>query len=118
MAAFLRILRTPLGAAPEHVRRAWIGLEIPIIVEKEFVVQSVLDTELPKSRLQLWWWKLTGRLARRRGFAVYVNDALSALERERPLEASWWRQNAPHLCMPGQVFIFDAECGERVELGR
>ena len=115
MTSVLRILRTPRGAAPEHVRRAWIGLELPLLEDREFVVQSILETELPKSRLQLWWWKLTGRVARQRGFSVFVHEALSALERERPLEASWWRQNAPHLLVPGSVFVFDTECGERVD---
>lgn len=115
MASRLRILRTPTGAAPEHVRRAWIGLELPLLEGGQYLVQGVLDTERIQSRLQLLWWRLTGRVVRQRGFSVYVLDALDALERERPLEASWWRHNAPHLCVPGSVFVFDAACGEPVE---
>lgn len=114
MVGRLRILRTPAGDAPEHVRRAWVGLELPLIEDREFVVQSVLETAPIRSRLQLFLWRLTGRIKRQRGYSVYVNDALAALERERPLEAAWWRQNLPHLCVPGQLFIFDAVCGERV----
>jgi hypothetical protein len=43
-----------------------------------------------------------------------VLDALSELERERPLEAAWWRQNAAHLCLPGKAFVFDGKRGEIV----
>lgn len=114
MATLLRILRTPQGAAPEHVRRAWIGLELPIIEDREFLVQSVLETGQVQSRLQLFWWKLTGRLRRQRGFSVFAHEAIAILARERPLEAAWWRQNAPHFCVPGSVFVFDAQCGESV----
>lgn len=115
MGSRLRILRTPHGAAPEHVRRAWIGLELPLLEDRDFVVQSVLETEVPRSRLQVLWWRLTGRLVKQRGYSVYVADALEALERERPLEAAWWRQNVPRMMFPGSVFVFDAECGERVD---
>jgi hypothetical protein len=115
MSSRLRILRTPMGEAPEHVRRAWIGLELPILHDGRYLVQGVLDTERIQSRLQLFWARLTGRVVKQQGFSVFVLDALEALERERPLEASWWRNNAPHLCVPGSVFVFDAACGERVE---
>lgn len=35
---------------------------------------------------------------------------LSVLEGRGP-----WRQNAPHLCVPLENFVFDASCGEVVE---
>lgn len=114
MSGRLRIARTPQGDAPEHVRRAWIGLELPLFDDRDFLVQSVLDAERVRSRWQLLWWRLTGRARRQRGFAVLVLDALAVLEQTRPLEAAWWRQNAAHLCRPGLVFVFDAGCGERV----
>ena len=117
MARLLRILRTPEGAAPEHVRRAWVGLELPLHDEREFLVQSVLDAERVRSRWQVLWWRITGRLRRQRGWSVFIVDALAALERERPLEASWWRQNSPHVNTPGQVFVFDTGCGEIVDAG-
>ena len=77
-------------------------------------MQSVLDSGRVRSRLQLLWWRLTGRIETQQGFAVSVIDALELLERERPLEASWWRNNAPHLCVSGSIFVFDSGCGERV----
>jgi hypothetical protein len=109
----LRILRVPEGAAPEHVRRAWVGLELPLLDQRDFIVQSVLETGRMRSRWEMWWWRLTGRARRQRGYAVLVLDALAVLETERPLEAAWWRQNAAHLCRPGALFVFDAGCGER-----
>ena len=110
----VRIERTPQGDAPEHVRRAWIGLELPLLDDRDFVVQSVLDDGRVTSRWQAFWWRLTGRTRRQRGFAVPVLAALQELEQSRPLEASWWGENAAHLCQPGLVFVFDAGCGERV----
>lgn len=113
--AYLRILRTPTGAAPEHVRRAWVGLVIPLIMEGKFVVQSVLEQGFPQSTLDRLWARLTGRLQKKPGFAVLTLDAIAALEAARPLEAAWWRANAAHLLVPGGVFVFNPECGEVVE---
>lgn len=111
----LRILRTPTGAAPEHVRRAWVGLELPLIGEGDFVVQSVLEQDFPRTRLERLWARLTGRLRKGPGFAVFTLEALAVLEAARPLEAAWWRANAGRLFVPGGVFVFDAQCGEVVE---
>lgn len=113
----LRILRTPAGAAPERIRQAWVGLELPLQAEQEFIHQSVLDQARTRSRVRLAWWRLTGRVQRARGFAVSVLDALEVLEQHRPQEATWWRTNAAHLCVPGAIFVFDAACGERVDAG-
>lgn len=115
MAKRLRISRTPSGAAPEHVRRALVGLELPLREAGEFALVSVLEARGPSSRVEAWWWRLTGRVKRSRGFSVPVLDALAVLEAARPLEAAWWRQNAPHLCLPLKHFVFDASCGEVVE---
>lgn len=89
----LRISRTPTGAAPEHVRRAWVGLEL-------------LGGRGPSSRVEAWWWVITGRAKRSRGSSVAVLDALAVLEAARPLEAAW---------QPLENFVFDAACGEVVE---
>lgn len=86
-----------------------------MIAEGAFSIQSVLDPERARSLLQVWWWHITGRVRRDRGFVVPVLDALAVLERARPLEAGWWRQNAPHLCEPGKTFVFDLACGELVD---
>jgi len=107
----LLILRTPAGAAPEPVRQARVGLELPVSAAGEFTLQSVLDPEAPRSQVAQWWWRLTGRLKRDRGYAVFVVDAREVLERRHPTEAAWWRQHAPHLCVPGRVFAFDRACG-------
>ncbi|MBL8918578.1 MAG: hypothetical protein JNJ54_06925 [Myxococcaceae bacterium] len=111
----LRIVRTPSGAAPEHVRRAWVGLELPLLGAGSWEVQSVLEQSGPRSRLDRWWRRLTGRLSHQQGFAVATLDAITVLEKERPLEAAWWRGNAGRLLVPGGVFVFDAQCGEVVE---
>lgn len=78
-------------------------------------MQSVLDSERLTSRWQSCWGRLTGRYQKQRGYSLFVLDALDVLERNRPLEAAWWRQNAPHLCVPDCTFVFDSACGERVD---
>lgn len=99
MARRLRIVQTPLGGAPEHVRRAWVGLELPLLADSDDFVESV--QELPDD------W--------RTGFAVPVLAALEVLQRHRPLEAAWWRHNAAELCHSGSTFVFDRACGEVID---
>ena len=109
--ARIRIVATPPGEAPEEIRRAWVGVAIPLPLfhtrAKEWRTSGVLSG--PRTLLARLSARWSGRLERRSGYAVSVVEALAALEAANPDAARWWRENAPHLLRPGRAFVFAHE---------
>src|SRR5262249_16921735 len=96
--ARLRILRTPPGEAPEDIRRAWVGAELPLRrgetepAPHESV--NVLSQQSPE------WTN---------GYVVDGRAAVAALASLSPDAAAWWRANAPHVVARGYRLFFPAE---------
>jgi hypothetical protein len=92
---YLRIHSTPPGEAPEEIRRAWVGTELPLpAVEAEpgpLQTVGVLNQEDPIVMT---------------GYAVDGRAAVAALARRSPEAAAWWRQNAPHVVASGYRLFF------------
>jgi hypothetical protein len=112
----IRIKNTPPGEAPEHVRQAWIGLEIPVPPRftgrrRGFGV-GVLSG--PKSRLGALFAILFGRAQREVGYIVEARVAVDLLASHSPDAADWWRRNAPRFIEPGRYFMFAAESCEEL----
>lgn len=112
---FIRIIATPPGEAPEEVRRAWLGMELPLAAgesgPRTLPVGGVLTgarTFLGKL-LKL----LSGQRQYSHGYVIDAPQALVLLAEKAPSAALWWRERAPHCWQPGQVFLFSAEvCAE------
>ncbi len=108
---YIRIIAVPPGEAPEDVRRAWVGVRIPMPLlhrnPREWRSSGVLTG--PKNLVARVSALLSGRLERHRGYAVAVVEAISALEARDPAAARWWRENTPHAIRPGKAFVFAAE---------
>ncbi len=108
----VRIIRAPIGEAPEWVREAWVGLELPLAHLEEVTVETGGVLTGPRSSLGYWWAKLTGRLEVVSGYVVRSDRAIDLLGRSRPDAAAWWQTHAPKFCEPGAEFIFDAPACE------
>ena len=108
---FIRIIATPPGEAPEDIRRAWIGVRIPLPLfhahAKDWRSAGVLTG--PKSFFAHLSALFSGRFERRHGYAVSVVEAISALEAANPAAAKWWREHTPEAIRPGKAFVFAAE---------
>ncbi len=132
----VRIIAAPPGEAPEEVRQAWIGLELPLaagekkaralfasgalvgpptLLAKLAALLSV-GTPIQPGRLVASRDVLTslasllvGRSARARGYLVEASQALALLTEKAPAAALWWRECAPYAWEPGRKFLFDAE---------
>jgi hypothetical protein len=100
----VRIIATPPGEAPEAVRRAWIGLQLPLAPG-----ESNTPRVLP----------LAGVLSGQEGepvvgYVVEGKAAVAALEFHDSAAARWWRENVPGATYRGYRLGFPAEVCELV----
>jgi hypothetical protein len=108
----IRIVKRPIGEAPDDVRDAWIGLSLPVVPHFSHIVKSPSSGVLsgPRTRLAKWFNRLLGRGRRMPGYIVDTAAAVHLLEKRNPRAAEWWRTNTPHLFQPGRGLLFDREC--------
>ena len=114
----IRIVACPPGEAPQSVRRAWIGLELPVAPGRlgrlrSFMVGGVLSG--PRT-----WWQtvlriLLGQLRRQPGYAVNALEAVNILAARDSLTAKWWREHCPHMLDGKRHFVFAADVCQECE---
>jgi hypothetical protein len=115
--ASIRIIATPPGEAPEEIRRAWIGLVLPLHarhVGSPRPVHSIGVLTGPRGLLGGLWAVLSGRSKKVQGFAVGARESIELLEGHNPHAAAWWRQHASHLLRSGRALVFPSEVCEVV----
>jgi hypothetical protein len=108
---FIRIIATPPGEPPEEVRRAWVGLELPLAAgetgPRTVPTGSVLSG--PRTFVGTLLAQLTGRSRQERGYVIDARQALALLAAKAPWAAQWWRERAPHCWQAGRRFLFAAQ---------
>jgi hypothetical protein len=112
---FVRIIATPPGEAPEEVRRAWVGLHLPLAAGETGPRTRPVGGVLTGARTFLGklFKLLTGRRRYQYGYVIDAPQALVLLADKAPWAARWWREHAPHCWEPGHRFLFAAEvCAE------
>ena len=112
----IRIKSVPPGEAPESIRQAWIGLEIPVHPQfagrrKAFGVGVLTG---PKSWFGQLFAILFARAQREDGYIVEARIAVDLLSGRSPEAANWWRQHASSFIAPGKYFLFAAEACEEI----
>jgi hypothetical protein len=112
----IRVVATPPGEAPESVRAAWVGIELPVLRRgRRLTARGVGVLSGPKTHLGgLWAW-LHGKGEVETGYVVSGAAAIAALEERRPEAAAWWREHAPHVARVGHVLLFQAWACELVD---
>jgi hypothetical protein len=94
----VRIVAVSPGPAPEEVRRAWVGLIVPLAAGETGPRQV----------------RTTGA-EEKVGYVVDAARALQVLAAQAPEAAAWWKRNAPAQCQPGRAFLFPPEVCQEVE---
>ena len=94
----VRIVAVSPGAAPEEVRRAWVGLIVPL---------AAGETGPRPARTAAGEEKV--------GYVVDSLRALQVLAAHAPAAAAWWKKNAPGYLQPGRSLLFPPEACEEVE---
>jgi hypothetical protein len=82
--AGIKIISRPAGQAPEWVRDAWIGLELPLCEDYQ-----------PKDDEQMFGILNLEPVKELGGYAVSATIAFQQLFRVNPDACEWWRVNAP-----------------------
>jgi hypothetical protein len=111
----VRIESTPPGDAPERVRRAWIGLTLPLSLKAEaqpgiYATQSVLAA---KHGFVAGILRRFNPVLEEQPLPHYIIEAsvaIAILQSAEPEAASWWEKHAPHVLEPGKLFAFAAHC--------
>ena len=116
--AAIKIISTPPGEAPLHIREAWVGLVLPLAVpsvRSVWIVGGVLTgpKTLWRQRLHLF----LGRGRRHAGYVVNLAAAVTLLERVNPSAAAWWRENTGEMIAQNRNVVFFAEVCEEAEEG-
>lgn len=101
--ARVRIAAVPPGEAPEYIRRAWIGLELPVANGSSERGQGVVGVLSNRSA------------ACGDGYAVDGAEAVELLAAHAPNAAVWWCTNAPHVLVGGYQLVFPAEVCEAID---
>jgi hypothetical protein len=106
----IAILEVPPGNSPKHVRRAWVGLVLPLATGETGPRRNAGTTVFGRCLRKLFgmprWY-----------YVVPADAALTMLERAAPEAAAWWRTNAPDQIGPGKTFEFPAEvCEKQIRL--
>ena len=104
----VRIVRAPIGEAPQWVREAWIGLELPVVSPRKRAFSTVGILTGPTTFLASIWALRSGKTPRVSGYVVRSDDAIRLLAPHNPEAAGWWRDNAPAFARRRRLFLFDA----------
>lgn len=112
----IRIVAVPPGEAPLEVRKAWVGLCLPIVDDdsrpRDPRTSGVVTG--PKSFFSSLLLVLSGRARRVSGYRVDARTAIDILEKHAPDAANWWNAHAPPRGHH-RNFVFHAEVCEVVE---
>lgn len=111
----VRIIRRPEGEAPEWVRDAWIGLDLPILDQEPVSTAGYGVMTGPKNLVVDWLWCLTGRSKAVAGYRIRADVAVDLLEQASPEAGRWWRENAAYSVRRGALFVFDTAACERLD---
>ncbi len=110
----IRIIQRPEGEAPEWVRDAWIGLELPVQTPEPVSTPTWGALTGPRSRWSYRLGRLLGRFPNKTGYVVDAAQAVRLLERRNPTAAIWWRTKAGIRLQPAQAFLFETAACEKV----
>ncbi|HEY1065099.1 MAG TPA: hypothetical protein VGE52_03285 [Pirellulales bacterium] len=99
----IQVFAPPPGQAPLEIRRAWVGVVMPI--------STAPNAEPPEPVVG----KISGQLLDvEPGYAVDAPVAIERLAAVAPEAAEWWRKHARRLIAPGRRLFFPADVARMV----
>ena len=95
----VKILSTPCGEAPEWVRQAWIGLELPLSGFQPAPVAGAFEGVISRQPVMEGY----------EGYAVDGRIAVDLLRVKDLAAALWWEKHAPYVLENNVRLIFEKE---------
>lgn len=95
----IKIVAAPPGQAPEWVREAWIGIELPLAQPISGGVQVGI---------------MLGKPENIGGYTVNSAQAFQLLQKHNIEAWNWWNENAPYAMRCGQL-VFKKQACELIE---
>jgi hypothetical protein len=107
----VRITDVPPGEAPDWVRRAWVGMVLPLAPGETGprTPRTVGVLSGPRDFVMILLFFLFGRRNRETGYVVEGRVAVQLLAEKDAEAARWWQEKAPHVLRPGHRLVFQAE---------
>ncbi|KQR83438.1 hypothetical protein [Sphingomonas sp. Leaf343] len=109
----IKIVRRPLGEAPDWVRDEWIGVSLPLASQREREWRGLGVLSAPDGWLAQMWAVVSGKSVKVRGYAVNAKTAVERLADRSPSAAAWWRDHTPRMLDGRHNFLFDAAACQR-----
>lgn len=112
---FITFISPPPGQAPDEVRRAWVGVTVPVTTHEARLLDRVPVVGVRSGPYGFWrtlWGIVTRRVETWRGYSIESRKCLAHLRDRAPDAAAWWAENAPRFLEPRRCFVFPAECCE------
>lgn len=100
----IRITRVPGGDAPEEIRRAWVGLVIP--VDETIEQPTLIESRMISSGVYAGPVK---------GCTVMAIEAFKELARSGSDAYHWWWKHARQYYQPGMHLVFNSEACELID---
>ena len=106
-AVFFRVVTVPSGEAPLEIRKAWVGLHLPLVPGIEGPCEAEATGVLSNTQE-----RSPGHS--NRYYPVMAAVAFSILVKANPQAEAWWRENTPRLYFPLRILLFPEENCELV----
>lgn len=113
----VRIVAVPPGEAPEEIRKAWVGLELPLADDspQPRTGKTVGVVSGPRGFFATLGALVSGKTKPVTGFRVPASAAIDVLAQHSPEAAAWWRAHTPQFTDPRRLFLFHESVCEIVE---
>jgi hypothetical protein len=113
----VRIIDVPPGEAPRWVRKAWVGLVLPLAPEEAGPRRARASGVLtgPRGFLERFWRMLVDPPPASWQYVIDADVAIDILAEANPEAAEWWEENAPHLLGTGRSFGFAEDVCEELD---
>jgi len=113
--ASIRIVDVPEGQAPEHIRRAWVGLLLPLSAGHPSGPKAARGHGVLSYRWKKWLPRFLAKSRVNEVFVVSGTVAIDVLKKSDPYAAEWWIKNTPHLLRRGRALGFQAHVCKLVD---